>query len=222
MSNSKLQPLSLSSNSITTFEEWSRWKRSLQYYLTAKDITDPERKKAILLHKGGPDLQEVFASVAPVSSDSDSAELDPAALAKKTEKAAVDVFAVVVKLLDAHFKPSVNKFYERHVFRQLRQGEDSLDQFVVKLRRQVPHCSFADAEEAIVDQIIEGTSNPEFRRKILSQRLEKLADIVQLGKLLEAVRVQSTAMDEQQHPTPESVAKLESNSRAEGKPPAPS
>ena len=182
----------------------------------------PRAKESVLLHKGGPELQEVFASLDSASAsefdsatdgslsteDAEAKAAKEAATGKKADKP--DVFLVAIAKLNAHFKPSLNKFYERHVFRQLRQGDESLDQFVVKLQRQAPHCSFADVDEAIVDQIIEGTSNPEFRRKILEQRLEKLSQIIELGKLLEAVKVQSSAMGESLSLSqpPDSVARM--------------
>lgn len=196
----KLEPLAISQNSTATYQDWVAWKRSLAYYLDAKDIDKPAKRKAVLLHQGGRQLQEIFATIEAA---------DP-----KGVKEAPDAYEYAIAALDKHFKPTTNKCYERFLFRQIRQHDDSIDQFVVRLRKQAANCSFHDASEAIVDQIIDGTSNALFREKILEQRLQKLPQVIELGKLLEAVKIQSTSMSgEASVASSESVARLQSSNR---------
>lgn len=68
MESFKVGQLNIYSNSVTTstFEEWSKWRRSLTYLIDSKAIKDPVQRKAILLHKGGPVLQEIYASLEKV------------------------------------------------------------------------------------------------------------------------------------------------------------
>lgn len=56
-------PLSLSSR-------WEKWKRALQLYLLASDVTDSTKKRAILLLTGGIALQEIFYSLPGANVDS--------------------------------------------------------------------------------------------------------------------------------------------------------
>lgn len=205
----KLEPLAISQSSTATYQDWVAWKRSLIYYLDAKDIDKPARRKAVLLHQGGRQLQEIWATIEAADPKSAKEVVDP-----KSAKEAVDVFEVAINALDKHFKPATNKCYERFLFRQIRQQDDSLDQFVVRLRKQAANCSFHDVSEAIVDQIIDGTSNAVFREKILEQRLQKLPPIIELGKLLEAVKIQSSSMLGEASAATESVARLQSGNRA--------
>lgn len=201
-SSDKLSPLVLSSNSMTTYNDWSAWKRALLYYLDAKEIKDSGRKKAVLMHKGGREIQEIFAAIE---------QADPKATAPG------DPFQFAIEQLEKHFKPTTNRCYERFLFRRIKQGNDSIEQFVVKLRKQAANCKFASIEEALCDQIIDGTSNPQFRQKILEQRLEKLSAIVELGKLMEAVTVQVKDMagsgNYVSSSSADSVARLASSSR---------
>lgn len=181
-SSYKLGQLNITSNAVTTFEAWNKWKRSLSYFIDSKAIKDALQKKAILLHKGGPALQEIFASLEKVH--------EAEALAAK------DQFAFALNILDTHFRPTVNRSYERYMFRLIRQDSDSIEQYVVRLRQQADNCNFTDVNQEIADQIIFGTSRPEFRTKILENRLESLDKIVELGKLLESVSLQSRQLAE--------------------------
>lgn len=199
MSADKIQPLVPSSNSLTTYNDWLAWKRGLIYYLASKEITDSARKKAVLLHKGGRELQEIFGAIEAAD--------------EKAAKEAKDPFEFALASIDQHFKPTTSKSYERFLFRRIVQGSDSIEQFVVKLRKQAANCKFASVEEAICDQIIDGTSCALLRQKILEQKLEKLQPILELGKLLEAVTIQTRSMGSEKNEQPgESVSRLSSSS----------
>lgn len=211
MASSKSVPsLALSSSSITTYNDWQSWKRELEYYLEAKDITDPARKKAVLLHRGGRELQEIFSTLEQPASVPRKSSATGTATDKEEIK--VDHYQVAVDLLEKHFKPSTNRCYERFLFRQIRQGSDSIEQFVVRLRKQAANCKFHALDEAICDQIIDGCADPMLRQKILEQKLEKVSAIVELGKLHEAVNVQTKAMvgdgDASQSSAIEAVARV--------------
>ena len=68
-------------------QNWDRWKRSFQYYVDRKGIRDEGRKRALLLHCAGPQVQEVFSTLPDTGED----------------------FGSAVRALDAYFKPLVNK-----------------------------------------------------------------------------------------------------------------
>ena len=56
-------PFSVSSEYTTLGQRWERWVRSLEYYLTASNITDSARKKAVLQHLAGPEVQDIFLTL---------------------------------------------------------------------------------------------------------------------------------------------------------------
>lgn len=66
-------------------DEWVKYKRNFGYIISATKETDKTRIRDILLAKGGPDLQEVFASIpgADVSEDTEKT-IDPYAVGNWT------------------------------------------------------------------------------------------------------------------------------------------
>lgn len=93
----------------------------------------------MLLHHGGFDLQDIFFAI-PVE-DTVSEGQEPYEWTKK--------------VLTDHFKPQMNKTFERHVFRSMaQQNGESIAQYVTKLRKQAKYCGFADEKEEIRDRIV--------------------------------------------------------------------
>jgi len=47
---------------ILRFEpsNWEKWKRSIMIYIVSQNITKDSQKQAIILHKGGQELQDIF------------------------------------------------------------------------------------------------------------------------------------------------------------------
>ena len=100
--------------------KWPQWKRALEIYLDATEVTDPVKKRTLLLHCGGLQLQDVVYNLP-------GALLDP----KAEENEGKDVFKEAITKLDSYFSPKQGRIYERHLFRQLKQEEDEkFDQFL--------------------------------------------------------------------------------------------
>ena len=125
---------------------WEKWKRSFDYFAIGKGVTDSRRKRALLLHCAGPQVQDIFDTLPDKGDDRN--------------------FDAAVTALDKHFNPLVNKFYERHKFRQMaQQDRDSVDQFIARLRQQAARCQYADTEQNLLDQLIEKCKNTKVRQQ---------------------------------------------------------
>ena len=110
---------------------WERWKRSFNLYLTAKGVTNDQKRVALLLHTGGAKLQELYLT-----------------LVGEEEKS----FEACVRVLDEHFVPKANLPFKRHQFRLMSQlNSEKIDQFVSRLRQKATTCEFANVDEAIRD-----------------------------------------------------------------------
>lgn len=162
--------------------EWRKWKRSLEYYLTASGITSQRDMRNQLLHLGGPDLQDIFDSL-PGVHEIPHVTPDP------------PFYDIAIQKLDSHFQPCRRRTYERHVFRQIAQlpGERFGD-FVMKLRMQAGRCDFDLAgssvmETMIIDQIAEKCLSSTLRKKIL-EKDRSLEEVVAIGKTIEDVEAQ--------------------------------
>ena len=184
MSNSverALPPLDLKGSSSQVAERWRQWKRSYQYYIDGKGITNASRKKAQLLHLAGMEVQDIYEDLpdpGPVNADQDNE------------------YIVCLRKLDAHFRAEDNVPYERHVFRQLAptQGETA-DKFMVRLRKQARHCNFGGAlEENLRDQLIEKLPDVELKKKLLEVNNITLDAAMDKVRKWEASREQASQM----------------------------
>ena len=68
------------------------------------NITVPKRKRALLLHYAGPEVDEIFDTLPNTGDDSD--------------------YATAVEMLNEYFSPQTNITYEACNFRQTRQKDD--------------------------------------------------------------------------------------------------
>ena len=151
---------------------WTKWLTSFDIYITAAGIKDAARKKALLLHCVGEGLQDIFATLTVAAADDDN-----------------DEFKQATTALTGHFAPKKNKRFERHLFRNCAQGEsETMNQYVTKLRTLVKSCEYTDANDAIIDQVIEKCFSKKLRKALLKQ---SDADLT-LDKVLELARVSET------------------------------
>ena len=163
---------------------WKKWKKSFEYYILAKGITNSARKKGLLLHCAGTEVQELFETLQDPGPPADAGEDN------------ADEYQKALRTLDAHFSAQLNEPYERHVFRNLKQEEgETVDQFITRLRRQAENCNWDNADEPIRDQVIDKCRSADLRRKLLLKgthlTLEKVQEI---ARSFEAVDIQLKAM----------------------------
>ena len=107
-------------------------KRSFEFFIKAKGITEDSQKKILLLHCAGQDVQYIFDSLT-----------DPGPVPERDSE-----YAKAMRLLDAHFSHQVNIPFERHQFRQAKQEEsETADQFVLRWFQLSENCEFGGAKE---------------------------------------------------------------------------
>lgn len=128
-------------------EAWVKWKRRFTFYVDSLAAVTDARKYAKLFYVGGKKLQEVYETLG----DNDH------------------TFTAAITALDAHFIPKKNVLFQRHEMRQIRQSKgETVDQWVVRLRTAVRHCSYADRNEenaAILEQLIDQCTSAKLRRR---------------------------------------------------------
>ncbi|XP_054757939.2 uncharacterized protein K02A2.6-like [Lytechinus pictus] len=156
--------------------QWRKWIRGFELYVAGKGITDVGQKRALLLHSAGPAVQDIFFTL----------ELQQGA----------DEYEQTKKTLDNHFKRQVNVPYERYCFRQLKQdANETVDEFVVRLRQQAMLCEFHDSDEQIRDQVVEKCSSHKLRTKLLERGAGlSLRELRVIASTFEATQTQSQHM----------------------------
>ena len=116
---------------------WKTWVAELENLIVALNITDPKRKRAIMLYYAGNDVHEIYCSLLTTPD----------------------------KLTD-YFEPKVNLTHEIFHFRQTKQGvsdskqsvseDEPIDAFVTRLRKKAKICNFTDTDNEIKHQVILG------------------------------------------------------------------
>ena len=119
-------------------EDFDRWIRGLDYYFAASKISNADQKKATLLHVLGMEIQDVFETLKPVQS----------------EGTPLDAYKEACQRLHRYYQPKTNKVFERYRFHEMKQGEETMEQFVSRLQVQASKCGFSqtEVESHICDQ----------------------------------------------------------------------
>ncbi|GFO02537.1 Gag Polyprotein [Plakobranchus ocellatus] len=144
-------PFKIREDELSAGTRWKKWFQKFENLITALDITDDNRKKALLVHYGG---DEIF----------DLVDTFPAA---KTS-----TYAALKTELESYFTPKVNTTFESFILRKMKQlSSENVDQFHVRLRAQAALCLFADADREILAQMIEGVTSSKLRKKALRDRI---------------------------------------------------
>ena len=60
-----VQPFKCLGDPNTEAQNWTKWKKSFEYFMGTSGIRNDARQKAMLLHMVGPETQEVFETLAP-------------------------------------------------------------------------------------------------------------------------------------------------------------
>ena len=93
------------------------------------------KKRVLLLHTAGEEVQDIFATLADTGATYDEA----------------------VAVFNAHFQPQVNVTFQRHDFcRECQEADETVSQFVVRLGKLAQHCEFGAQTDAFIrDQVVD-------------------------------------------------------------------
>lgn len=143
--------------------------------MVALNITDDKQKRALLLYQAGQQTQEVFETL------SDTGEDYKTALAK----------------LDEYFLPKKNVDYETFQFRQAAQKSDeTVDQFVTRLRKLAEHCEFTDLNRELKLAVIQNCTSKRLRRYALREDDMTIDKILAKARALESSEKQAKGMED--------------------------
>ena len=154
---------------------WKKWLARFENLTIGMGIEDEKRKRALLLHYSGPEVDEIFDTLEDTGEDKD--------------------YKKAVEKLTAHFNPQVNTTYEVYNFRKAQQNEgESFDSFHTRLRTLAKTCEFADADKEIKEQIILSCKSNALRRKALREDLD-LTALLKAGRALELSETQAKEVE---------------------------
>lgn len=156
---------------------WVDWLSSFEIFAIASGIESDTQKRALLLHCAGKDTQEIFKTL------SDTGTTYAHALAK----------------LNEYFQPKQNVSFQRHLFRREKQRpEETVTEFVVRLRKHASTCAFPEdeVENFIRDQVVDKCTSKKLREKLLSEANLTLKKTLELAQAREASMLQAQQMED--------------------------
>lgn len=166
---------------------WMKWRKAFERFTTANEITGDEEKYNLLLVLGGIELQSYFDKIDQVQV---GVNIQP-----DSDEIHILKYDSAILAFDKHFAPQLNKRFERHQFRALRQEHsESFDDFTFRLKEQGDRCQFINMDDMIIDQIIEGCFSVELRKRLLTEE-KSLLEVLQLGKTMEEVQKHAKEYD---------------------------
>lgn len=149
-------------------EEFVVWKEMINDYLLAKNIIKPERKIAVMRVIGGSDLVELLRDLPGTEAE--------------------DEFEQGIAKLSSFFEQMANPIKERMEFRKLAQNQgEKIKEFVVRLRKKVRSCQFSEPEKEIFDQLVNGTTDLDLKKKALRGKLIKVEQLESEGAINETL-----------------------------------
>ena len=204
--NDRPPPFEPSGDAQTVSVNWKSWLEEFEAYadsiglcVAAGDETNKQQRRALLLYTAGREVRDIFHGLADTGT------------AKEYEKA--------VTKLNAHFTVKTNATFQRHKFRKLAQTSDeTVAQFVSRLRKNTDGCEFHDTNIAIRDQVVEKCKSEKLQRKFLEK-----GDTLTLDELLKVAAhfedVEMQLRDMKLKNETESVAFVKKNKRTQPKQP---
>ncbi|XP_077861574.1 uncharacterized protein LOC144342001, partial [Saccoglossus kowalevskii] len=136
-----------------------------------------QRRRALLLHSAGPDVQDIFSTL-PLTGE-------------------VTDYDAAVTALNTYFVPQVNPAFARQTFHQIAQKQgETVQQFVTRLRKAARDCNFAaDNDNQIRDAVLNKCTSDYVRRKLLEEGQGlNLARTLVIADQCEKVEAQMTAL----------------------------
>lgn len=120
------------SDPASTGPRCAKWKKRFEYFLTAMNVTEPQRKRALLLHNIGEISHNIFNTLLEIS---DSKDYD-ATLTKLSERKNIE-------------KLSKEKYRLRSICFPLGKAEhgETLDQYTTRLRTPANTCEFTELDK---------------------------------------------------------------------------
>jgi hypothetical protein len=90
--------------------------------------------------------------------------------------------------LTKHFNPQRNTIVERFTFRAARQNSDeTIAQWVSRLRTLAQYCEFAKVDEEIVIQVVEKCNSSVLRQKFLAKPKLDIVKLLEMGGIHDTV-----------------------------------
>ena len=158
-------------------ENFDRWLRGVEYYMTACSITTVVRKTATVLTLLGLEIQDVLRTLP-----------DPQNLGDNPNE-----YDVLVGKLKEYYQPKMNVTYERSVLHDIyRKDGESFEAFVTRLRLQADRCGFeTDAlDQAVLQCAVAHARSTKLQQKFFDRPDLTLSHALEVARHYETTKTQ--------------------------------
>jgi hypothetical protein len=167
-------------NLVNIGSRWTQWLERLQYFLTVNKTIEDDERVATLFLAGGSRLTEIHATL-PIAVADSRCDTN---------------FKKAIYRLNNYFKPKRNKAMEQFMFTQLKQEVDeTIEQYVTRLRIQSAYCEFHDVDLEIVKQVLQSCNSNDFRRQLLKTENLDLTKLLTQGRIYDTVESQARIVE---------------------------
>ena len=134
-------------------EDWIEYVERLELYFLANNVTDPVKKRAILLNAVGPAVYRLVKTLA---------------IPRKPTDLEFDEIVEKVKL---HYNPKPSPIIKRYEFNTRKQKSDeTVSEYVAALRRIAEHCEFgATLNDMLRDRLVHGIADKRVQDRYLRE-----------------------------------------------------
>ena len=170
----QIAPFVPDSDPTSVAQRWKRWSDRFDNLVVAMNVTNNNRKKALLLHLAGEAVFDIFEGlVLPDIAD----DADPAV---------TNAYTVAKGALDNHFNPKKNVEFERYTFRSSKQQSgEGIDAYHARLRSLSKYCEFPNVDAEIKSHVIQTCKSSRLRRRALTDAALTLQQLIDLGRSME-------------------------------------
>ena len=158
------------------------WFKCFEPFCVTSDIKNTTRKRALLLYMAGPNVMDIFETLAKTGEDSD--------------------YKTAHEKLTEHFAPHKNTEFQRYCFKQSRQAElETMDEFHTRLRKLAENCDFHDVDAEMKSQIISNGKSKKIINKALRDPSYTLKQTLEDGRKSEAAGLQTQIITQKMQAT---------------------
>ena len=137
-------------DTTTVGTRWEMWLERFNMYLTATGLTDAAKVKACFLYQIGAEAHAIFKTL------------------RKADNS--DTYAEASTKLTNHLISKRSQFSEDQIFRRSsKRSDESVDEFVMRLRQLATHCKYADIDKEILAHFVAHCNMEAFQLKAVRE-----------------------------------------------------
>jgi hypothetical protein len=160
---------------------WKQWSGRLEHLLKVSKTVDDDEQLATLFLVGGSRLEEIHST-----------------LPEETPDTVNTNYKKAIHRLTQYFNPKRNTTIEIFKFCQAKQtNEETVEQFVTRLRLLSTYCEFADVNKEIVKQVIQTCTSKKLRRDLLKTDDIELTKLLKISRANDTVEAQARLIEQQ-------------------------